>query len=242
MSAQFIRLDVNHPLEDGMDIIFNAPCNCPEVAGLAIFYNNTRSVFTFRDAHKNDLSELPSFTVGARIKVNLDTVNGYAYLQNADTNAYLEMMFKNRLPATEGTGNPGCYYRMVGGEKEYINPPMRSGVEYRTTERFAGEPVYAMLIIRVFTGSMNSKGELDPITLTHEVTIRNVTKMWIDSGLYTTDGGTLYGCSDAGSNIAHDHYVSNYKGNISITCNTNGGIRQVTAYVLAKYTKAKTVV
>lgn len=38
---------------------------------------------------------------------------------------------------------PGCYYRMVDGEMEWINPPMYIGAEYRTTERAGGYPVYA---------------------------------------------------------------------------------------------------
>lgn len=32
------------------------------------------------------------------------------------------------------------------GEWEYINPPMESGIEYRTTERFWGRPVYYKII------------------------------------------------------------------------------------------------
>lgn len=48
-------------------------------------------------------------------------------------------------PAIESTDKPGCYYRMVGNEKEWLNPFMESGVEYRTTERYWGEPVYVCL-------------------------------------------------------------------------------------------------
>lgn len=46
--------------------------------------------------------------------------------------------------ATESTDYPGCYYRMVDGSQEWINPPMMLGVEYRTTERYLGKPVYAL--------------------------------------------------------------------------------------------------
>ena len=37
-------------------------------------------------------------------------------------------------------------YRMADGEKEYFNPPMASGVEYRTIERWNGKPVYTKLV------------------------------------------------------------------------------------------------
>lgn len=37
----------------------------------------------------------------------------------------------------------GCYYRIVDDVEEWLNPPMIPGVEYRTTERFNGKPLYA---------------------------------------------------------------------------------------------------
>ena len=46
----------------------------------------------------------------------------------------------------EDAAHPGCYYRMVGEEKEWINPPMVEGAEYRTTERYKGKPVYTKLV------------------------------------------------------------------------------------------------
>lgn len=52
--------------------------------------------------------------------------------------------------ATESTDYPGCYYRMVDGAQEWINPPMVVGVEYRTTEKFEGKSVYCQLVY--FTG------------------------------------------------------------------------------------------
>ena len=48
-------------------------------------------------------------------------------------------------PAIEDTTYSGCYYRMVDSEKEWINPPMVKDVEYRTTERYKGNPVYIKL-------------------------------------------------------------------------------------------------
>lgn len=37
-------------------------------------------------------------------------------------------------------------YATYIGEWEWVNPPMKLGVEYRTTERYLGKPVYTMLI------------------------------------------------------------------------------------------------
>ena len=45
-------------------------------------------------------------------------------------------------PATEDATYKGCFYRMVNGEKEWINPPLVLGEEYRTAERWDGNAVY----------------------------------------------------------------------------------------------------
>lgn len=42
----------------------------------------------------------------------------------------------------ESIDHPGCFYRMVNGVQEWLNPPMELGVEYKTTERYMGKPVY----------------------------------------------------------------------------------------------------
>ena len=46
----------------------------------------------------------------------------------------------------ESAEYPGCYYRMVSGVVEWLNPPMLLGVEYRTTERYLGKPVYVKVV------------------------------------------------------------------------------------------------
>ena len=53
--------------------------------------------------------------------------------------------------AIPSTDHPGCYYRMIDGVTEWVNPPMQLGVEYRTTERYQGKPVY---VKTVSTGAM----------------------------------------------------------------------------------------
>ena len=46
----------------------------------------------------------------------------------------------------ESTDYPGCYYRTDSGVTEWVNPPMALGVEYRTTERYLGKPVYVKTV------------------------------------------------------------------------------------------------
>ena len=58
----------------------------------------------------------------------------------------LAYILANYAAAKADTTYPTCYYRMVGGVREWINPPMVSGVEYRTTERWMGKPVYTKIV------------------------------------------------------------------------------------------------
>lgn len=46
--------------------------------------------------------------------------------------------------AIESQEYKGCYYRIVDGEIEWINPPMKHLTTYKTTKRFNGAPVYTI--------------------------------------------------------------------------------------------------
>lgn len=49
--------------------------------------------------------------------------------------------------AVESQEYSGCYYRVVDGETEWLNPPMVLETEYCTTERYNGNPVYVQRAI-----------------------------------------------------------------------------------------------
>lgn len=98
----YIKLTLDHPLVDGESITFKAPCDCTEISGVKIYYvtvtdsvsTEMSKTFVFRDAHGNDLTNSGNlFVNGSYIKIILDVTNGYAYIQNSDTNAYLENKF-----------------------------------------------------------------------------------------------------------------------------------------------------
>jgi hypothetical protein len=61
-------------------------------------------------------------------------------------------------PAIADTAYLNCYYRMVDGVKEWINPPMIYGNEYRTTERWNGKAVYTKMI---YGGAFPTSGNMD---------------------------------------------------------------------------------
>lgn len=56
--------------------------------------------------------------------------------------AFSEAVNKMGVAGVESASHPGCYYRTVDGVTEWLNPPMMTGIEYRTTERYLGKPVY----------------------------------------------------------------------------------------------------
>lgn len=86
-----IKIEMSMPPVDGMDIKFKAPCDCTQITGLLVEYPEGSKEFTFRDTHGNDLTGLGNlFFAGTYVKVLVDTQNGYAYLQNADNNTYIE--------------------------------------------------------------------------------------------------------------------------------------------------------
>lgn len=105
-----ISITLNGIITDGMDVTFKTPCDCKDASGLKIYYRDPEDsdivskVFDFIDTHGNNVSNLENiFAEGVYVKVILDIVNNRAYIQNADTNAYLEGKINGRLPTTGGT-------------------------------------------------------------------------------------------------------------------------------------------
>ena len=84
----------------------------------------------------------PAGVAGSQGEPGYTPVKGTDYFTEEDIKN-LESHFAS---ATESADYPGCYYRIVDGVQEWINPPMLPDVEYRTTERMNGKPVYTMYI------------------------------------------------------------------------------------------------
>lgn len=96
-----IKVELNHEIIDGQPITFVAPCDCSETDGLRVSYPGGTKDFVFKDAHGNDLSGIGElFLSGAYVRVLVNTVNSYAYIQNADTNKYIEDTFLKKAGGT----------------------------------------------------------------------------------------------------------------------------------------------
>lgn len=97
-----ITITIDGPLMDGHKVTFKAPCDCVQIDNLKVLYvvDGTRAnkLFTMKDALGNTLTGLGNlFAKNAYVHAILDTKNGYAYLQNPDTNAYLEKKFDDTV-------------------------------------------------------------------------------------------------------------------------------------------------
>ncbi len=93
-----IRVDLNYPIKDGTEVVFRSPVDCSRVTGLKVYYpengNTASKEFAFSDAHGNNVGDIDHlFAENVVVKVILDVATSMAFVQNADTNAYLEGRF-----------------------------------------------------------------------------------------------------------------------------------------------------
>lgn len=94
-----IRVDVDYTIKDGTEIKFRSPVDCSQITGLIVYYtgangNTTSKVFALADAHGSNVGDIDHlFAEDVVVKVILDVTKGMAFVQNADTNAYIERTF-----------------------------------------------------------------------------------------------------------------------------------------------------
>lgn len=109
---------------------------------------------------------------------------------------------------------------------EWVNPPMEIGVEYRTTERWQGKPVYYKVVD--FGGLPNETTATVPIGVENiEWAFLDLSKSWAGPA---SDLTTNYVTNSA---AITELIVS--EGQISIT--TNASMTGTLAYIAVKYTK-----
>lgn len=90
-----VRVDLQYAIQDGTEVVFRSPVDCSQVTGLVVYYPDGEDIvsqeFLFADAHGNNVGDVDHlFSENAVVKVILDVITGMAFVQNADTNAYLE--------------------------------------------------------------------------------------------------------------------------------------------------------
>lgn len=103
----YIELSLNHPIQDGEEIEFTASSDSSAVTGIKVTYpvdiegTMETKTFSLRDAHNNNISATANiFSSGAYIKAVVNITDSAAYIQNADTNKYLETKFSGKANST----------------------------------------------------------------------------------------------------------------------------------------------
>ena len=117
--------------------------------------NVLRMYYTIEDSANGLRKTTETFNVGAGGVTNITIPTSGS---NRGMLAYddLGRVYGTNMFPIEMDVLTGCMYRTLGdGTVEWINPPMELGVEYRTTERHNGAPVYA---IRLTVGELLNKG------------------------------------------------------------------------------------
>lgn len=108
-----IRVDLTTPIKDGTEVVFRSPVDCSQITGLIVYFkengNTASQEFALADAHGNNVGDIDHlFAENVVVKVILDVAHSMAFVQNADTNAYLEGRFDDIIdklcPNFEKTG------------------------------------------------------------------------------------------------------------------------------------------
>ena len=134
------------------------------------------------------------------------------------------------LPATEDPTYKGCYYCMNDDVQEWINPPLRHGVEYRTTERYDGKPVYVKVINY---GALATSGTTVNIPL--GCTATNLVYFDILTTLFSGNQYNFPTFDYTSANALLTGYFINEKTAFLVKCHAD--LSSATAVVTVKYTK-----
>lgn len=117
-----IRVDLDYTIKDGTEIKFRSPVDCSQITGLIVYYpgangNTTSKEFVLADAHGNNVGDIDHlFAEDVVVKVILDVTKGMAFVQNADTNAYLEGKFRAVTMFASDPNNDGNIVLSYGGD------------------------------------------------------------------------------------------------------------------------------
>lgn len=118
-------------------------------------------------------------------------------------------------------------YGATWSEWEYVNPPMQLGVEYRTTERYLGKPVYCKLV---------DFGTL-PNNATKNVSLNIDNPEYLVGIWGNVDKNFNIPSNNFGGGIVEDSIVTIWTNLLSVYISTNGDRSIQSAIILVKYTK-----
>ena len=121
-----------------------------------------------------------SFWVGTKAEyeaLEKKVANRFYIITDDPAQAEFNELKSKAHPFQESEDYSGCYYRMVDGEIEWMNPPMRPDVEYRTTERHIGRPVYVKRVQQIYFENIGNISPSDCTDFTIQHGISNLTNL-----------------------------------------------------------------
>ena len=113
---------------------------------------------------------------------------GYSHMFVAARNSdnLTQFVFQSNVEVSKGTIIKRTKWNGVWGEWEWVNPPMNSSVEYRTTERLNGKPIYKKLIL-ISTDTFNDYAA--SYNIPHGISNADI---FLTPEVFWQDGGSLY--------------------------------------------------
>lgn len=190
--------DLNNVVENGVYIFMtnDAPLNSPYVNASVV------EVFGSNSTTTQTIQRVTRYGAGGQ--------SSWRALGGAGWGSWFRDM-----AVTELTDYPNCHYYMIGHEQEWISPPMDNNIEYRTTERHLGKPVYAK---RIYVGKIDKNA--DEILLHHDLNIKVNNFVRGETVLKKDEYFVLPMISDTGTVIAKAQYGLN---TVKIVCITDLG-------------------
>ena len=235
-----IRIDTNYTISNGRTLTFNAPADCSDVTGLIVYYPDGDKIaskgFAFVDSHGVDVGSgtISLFARNALVKVVLDVDRGKAYVQNPDTNAYLEEELAKKYssdnkPSLNDLGAAAASHGNHVPSIETANDArfLRNDNTWQTItpQKIGASPsnhthsITDLGGVKIVTGSYTGtgKGNAEVLALfkeiAHEITLPVTPKLLVVAGqgtsnIYTITQGASVRCSDE-----HDYYCGWLEGN-----------------------------
>lgn len=177
-----INVVAEKPIKDGFKLKFRTPCDSTTIEGLVVKYpvkNGVGSVvktFVFKDAHGTELSGFGNvFVSGVMIEVLLDVTHSVAYIQNADTNSYVESI-KGEVERLENAQKQ--FLKEAGKIVEECNEIATSAEGFAQAMQEAAERAESVQGVYVGEGDMPEGYSLQIDPNGDSVKVDNAFNMW----------------------------------------------------------------
>lgn len=149
-----------------------------------------------------------------------DSTLGYSYMFVCGRDGNItQYIFQSNSALYDGCTHKRTMFNGAWGEWEWVNPPMFPGVEYRTTERWQGSPVYTKLINFGLLPNATTKSVAHGISGLSNVIYIN---------------GTIGYSTLLGNNAIENLYVDY----TSVVIKAKGDASGYASFITLKYTKA----